>query len=56
MILGEPTLKAILNLIETEGCPSCGADAGTIFVNGPSEIILEGCGHVIDAEPFLNTE
>lgn len=53
MILGEPTFQAILDQIEAEGCPRCGEPAGTISVNGPSEIILE-CGHVVDATRWIN--
>jgi hypothetical protein len=55
MILGEPTLETILDLISEEGCPLCGDDPGAILVNGPSEITLNGCGHTIDAEPYIDS-
>lgn len=56
MILGEPTLETILDLISEEGCPRCGEDPGAILVNGPSEIILNGCGHTLDATPYINSD
>lgn len=54
MILGEPTLQNILDLIETDGCPHCGGDPGAVSINGPSEIILHECGHIVDATPFID--
>lgn len=38
-----------LEIGEADGCPRCGELPVTISVNGPSAIILEGCGHVVDA-------
>jgi hypothetical protein len=54
MILGKPTLQSVLDLIDAEGCPHCGEPAGTIFVDGPNEILLEGCGHVVDATGWID--
>jgi hypothetical protein len=54
MILGKPNLQSVLDLIDAEGCPRCGEPAGTIFVDGPSEIILEGCGHVVDVKSWID--
>ncbi len=54
MILGEPTFRAIVDMIEAEGCPYCGSEPGTISINGPSEIILHECGHEVDATPYLD--
>lgn len=48
MILGEPTVGAVTELIETEGCPRCGHLPGWLDIVGPHEIVLEGCGHVIN--------
>jgi hypothetical protein len=37
-----------------EGCLFCGRKPSTILVNGPDELILQPCGHVHDAEDWLD--
>lgn len=54
MILAKPNFQSVLDLIDADGCPYCGELSGTIFVDGPSEIILKGCGHVVDATKWLD--
>lgn len=54
MILGEPTFQMLIELIGEVGCPRYGELPGTIFVDGPSEIILVGCGHVVDARGWID--
>lgn len=51
VILGEPTFQSILDYIEEEGCPRCGELPIIININGPQEVVLDGCGHVIDTTP-----
>ena len=47
-------LQPVLDSIQFDGCPFCGAEAGEISVNGPDEIIIHSCGHVVDATGFVN--
>lgn len=54
MILGKSTLQSVLDLIEADGRPFCGELPRTIFVDGPIEIVLEGCGHVVDETSWIN--
>lgn len=53
MILGETTLQSVSDQIVAEGCPYCGELPGWIDMVAPGEIILEGCGHVIDATEWI---
>lgn len=46
-------LRPVLESIEWDGCPVCGEKPMIINVNGPDEIGIRPCGHVIDAERFL---
>lgn len=48
MILGKPTLRSVLDLMEADGCPYSSDLPVTISLNGPTEV-LEGCGDVVDA-------
>jgi hypothetical protein len=52
LILVKHTSKSALDIIEAYGCPDNGEFPGTIFFDGPSEIVLE-CGHVVDAEGWI---
>lgn len=47
-------LQPILDAIEMDGCPFCGNTPAMIHVNGPDQIVLEGCGHVVDAESWAD--
>jgi hypothetical protein len=49
-------LRPILDSIRFEGCPYCGEVPGFIHVNGPDEIVLEGCGHVVDAKVWADSQ
>lgn len=41
-------LRPVLESIEGDGCPVCGQEALIINVNGPDEIGIRPCGHVVD--------
>lgn len=56
MILGEPTFQTLIELIEDVGCPHCEQLPEGIQINGPEEIVLGGCGHVIDATKWIDTD
>lgn len=56
MILGKPTFQSSLDHLEDEGCPYCGELPSTIHINGPEEIVLESCGHVVDGTEYLAGE
>jgi hypothetical protein len=47
-------IQPILDSIRLDGCPFCGDDPITIQVNGPDEIVLEGCGHIVDVEGWAD--
>lgn len=49
-------LQPILDSIRFDGCPYCGETPVTIQVNGPEEIVLEGCGHVVNAKGWADTQ
>lgn len=53
MILGEPNLRSIIELIEAEGCPECGEPTIARSINGPVELILD-CGDVVDATSWID--
>lgn len=49
-------LRPVLDAIEFDGCPLCGEQPAMISVNGPDEIILHGCGHVLDAKAWADAQ
>lgn len=54
MILGDPTLQSVLDLIESDGCPRYGELLGEIRVHVPNKIVLM-CDHIVDAETWIKT-
>lgn len=46
-------LQPVLDSIEFDGRPYCGDPTQSIQINGPDEIILGGCSHVVDATGFV---
>lgn len=48
MILGEPTLQSVIELLQDDRCPRYGELPIELQVSGPDEIVLE-CDHVVDA-------
>lgn len=54
MILGEPNLQSVLDLIEADGCPLSGKQPGAIQFNGPDGIILE-CEHNLGAKAWIDS-
>lgn len=53
MILGEPTLQSVSDYIIAEGCPDGGELPGWIDITAPGVIVLEGCGHVVNANQWI---
>ena len=49
-------LQPVLDAIEFDGCPRCGEEPEMISVNGPQEIILHGCGHVLDVQGWADAQ
>ena len=49
-------LQPVLDAIEFDGCPRCGEEPEMISVNGPQEIILHGCDHVLDAKAWADAQ
>jgi len=47
-------LNPVLNEIENKGCPLCREIPVAIEINGPDEILLRGCGHVVNAEEWAD--
>lgn len=51
---GKPTFQTLLRLIDDMGCPGSGELPSSIQVLGPDAIVLEGCGHVLDAREWAD--
>lgn len=46
MIIGNPTIEAVTELLETEGCPECGQVPGWIDIDAPGRLV-PSCGHAV---------
>lgn len=48
-------LRPVIDSIKAEGCPFCGEEPKTIDIQGPDDIRLEGCGHVVDVKQWADS-
>lgn len=48
-------LRPVLDAVEFDGCPFCSSEPTATSMNGPSEILSHGCGHVIDTKAWADT-
>lgn len=53
--IGEPTLQTVLDIINEAGCPVFWVRSTNVQVNGPNEIIVGRCGHVVDNKNWIDS-